>query len=67
MSKSETYKRSYNGKYYTYSEGILSMFNDELSDAPIRTYDVILDSEKKFEMEIMWISEKMDSDNSWGN
>ena len=60
MSSDKKMTRTFNNYYFVYEEGILSMFASELSNDPIKTFDVKLNSDKAMEMEIMWICEQQE-------
>ncbi len=54
---------SLNGLHFSYENGKLCVFKDELSTDPIRVEDVHLKDEKAMQMEAMWLADKMDDHN----
>ena len=56
--------RLYNGFYFVYENETVIMYENELSTSPLKTSDIVINSDKDFEMEMMWMYEKYSSDHN---
>ena len=56
--------RLYNGFYFVYENETVIMYENELYTSPLKTSDIVINSDKDFEMEMMWMYEKYSSDHN---
>ena len=66
LGKKMEYKKTrlYNGFYFVYENETVIMYENELSTSPLKTSDIVINSDKDFEMEMMWMYEKYSSDHN---